>query len=43
MKNNAEFEILIPEKYEITEEPTDFELKILREKVDPNGLVIGRK
>ncbi len=43
VKNNAEFEILIPEKYEITEEPTDFELKILREKVDPNGLVIGRK
>jgi glutaconate CoA-transferase subunit B len=42
VKNNTGFEMLIPEKYDITEEPTDEELRILREKVDPMRLIIGR-
>jgi len=43
VKNNTEFTILIPDKYETTSEPTDEELKILREKVDPNKIIIGRE
>ena len=42
VKSNTEFNILIPDKYETTATPTDDELKILREKVDPNKLIIGR-
>jgi glutaconate CoA-transferase, subunit B len=43
VKNNSEFEILIPEKYEITEEPTEQELKILRDEVDPYKYIIGKE
>ncbi|MCW3806841.1 CoA-transferase subunit beta [Plebeiibacterium marinum] len=42
VKENAEFEILIPDNFETTVEPTADELKILREKVDPSGVIIGR-
>jgi len=42
VRDNTGFEILIPEHYEITGEPTDEELRILREKVDPHRLIIGR-
>lgn len=42
VKDNAEFEVLIPEKYETTMEPTEEELTILREKVDPSRVIIGR-
>ena len=42
VKENAEFDILIPESYEITVEPTAEELMLLREKVDPTGVIIGR-
>ncbi len=42
VKDNAEFEVLIPDSYETTMEPTDEELRILREKVDPLKLIIGR-
>lgn len=42
VKANTGFEMLIPDKYETTAEPTDTELKILREKVDPMKLIIGR-
>lgn len=40
--NNAEFDILVPENYEYTMEPSVEELKILRESVDPSGVIIGR-
>ena len=39
---NSGFEILIPEKYTMVEPPTEEELKILREQVDPDKLIIGR-
>lgn len=42
IKDNAEFEVLIPDSYETTMEPTEEELRILREKVDPLKLIIGR-
>jgi glutaconate CoA-transferase subunit B len=42
VKENAEFEVLIPENYETTMEPTEEELTILREKVDPSRVIIGR-
>lgn len=42
VKDNAEFEVLITDNYETTLEPTDEELTILREKVDPSRVIIGR-
>ena len=42
VKDNAEFQVLIPDSYETTLEPTENELKMLREKVDPLKLIIGR-
>ena len=40
--NNSGFEILIPEKYEYTLEPTEEELRVLRDVVDPLRYIIGR-
>lgn len=37
------FEMLFAAEVGVTPEPTDEELKILREEVDPLGLIIGRK
>ena len=42
VKENAEFDIIIPNGCETTPEPSDEELKILRENVDPSGVIIGR-
>jgi glutaconate CoA-transferase subunit B len=42
VKNNSSFEIIIPNEYEITKEPTEEELRILREEVDPHRYIIGR-
>lgn len=36
------FELIIPDSIGTTEAPTETELRILREKVDPMGVVIGR-
>jgi glutaconate CoA-transferase, subunit B len=43
MKNSSTFEILIPSEYETTAEPTEQELKILREDVDPLKYIIGKE
>ncbi|MDY6821952.1 MAG: CoA-transferase [Deferribacterota bacterium] len=40
---NTGFELLRDDKIATTEPPTDKELKILREKVDPLKVIIGRK
>ena len=40
--NNSGFEILIPEKNEYTLEPTEEELRVLRDDVDPLRYIIGR-
>ena len=38
---NTGFELLIPDKVSTTEPPTEEELKLLREEIDPAGIVIG--
>ena len=40
---NTGFELLIPEEVSVTEPPTEEELKLLREEIDPAGIVIGRR
>ena len=40
---NTGFELLFAEPLTVTPEPTDAELRILREQVDPQGFVIGRQ
>ncbi|MFC1582049.1 CoA-transferase subunit beta, partial [Planctomycetota bacterium] len=42
VKENTEFEMIIPDEYGTTEEPTDEELAILRNEVDPHGYIIGK-
>jgi glutaconate CoA-transferase subunit B len=39
---NTGFEMLFANSILTTEEPTDDELKILREEIDPQGLIIGK-
>ncbi len=39
---NTGFEIIIPSKIKETEPPTREELRILRDEVDPNRLILGR-
>jgi glutaconate CoA-transferase subunit B len=43
VKANCGFELLVPNTPMVTEPPTDEELKILRTKIDPEGLVLGRR
>lgn len=38
IRKNTGFDIIIPNDYDITPLPTEEELRILREEVDPNGL-----
>jgi acyl CoA:acetate/3-ketoacid CoA transferase beta subunit len=40
---NTGFELLFADPLSVTPEPTDEELRILREEVDPQGRVIGRQ
>lgn len=42
VKKNSEFDILIHENVETTAEPSREELRVLRECVDPSGVIIGR-
>jgi glutaconate CoA-transferase subunit B len=38
---NTGFKLIIPDNLPITEEPSDEELRLLREELDPNKIVIG--
>ena len=40
---NTGFELLWAEAWAMTPEPTDEELRILRDEVDPAGFVIGKR
>ena len=40
--DNTDFDILIPDHFDLTEPPSAKELAILRDKVDPCRLIIGR-
>jgi glutaconate CoA-transferase subunit B len=42
VKENSSFEIMIPGKVEITLKPTEGHLKILRQEIDPAGIVLGK-
>jgi hypothetical protein len=42
VRENSEFEIHIPDVVEKTAEPTEVELQVLRNEVDPLGYIIGR-
>jgi len=42
VKDNCSFDIIIPEKYGISAEPTDKDLDILRTQIDPTGMMIGK-
>jgi len=42
VNENSSFEIIIPDKVEISPEPTEQYLKILREEIDPAGIVLGK-
>ena len=42
VRDNSNFEIIIPDKVETSPEPTDKHLKILREEIDPAGIVLGK-
>jgi len=42
VKENSSFEILIPDKVETSPEPTDEDLRILREEIDSAGIVLGK-
>ncbi|MBT7891828.1 MAG: 3-oxoacid CoA-transferase, partial [Deltaproteobacteria bacterium] len=42
VQDNCGFELLQVDEIQQTKPPTDVELKILREEVDPNRYVIGR-
>jgi glutaconate CoA-transferase subunit B len=39
---NTGFKLIIPGNVSTTEPPTSEELKLLREEIDPSGIVIGK-
>ena len=42
VKENSSFEIIIPQKYGVSPTPPPEYLKILREEIDPTGIVLGK-
>lgn len=42
VRRNSSFEILVPDRVDVTEPPTEEELRVLRE-LDPAGIIVGRK
>src|SRR4030042_1378255 len=41
VRENSSFEIIIPDKVETSPEPTEEHLRVLREEIDPAGIVLG--
>lgn len=41
VEENTAFELLIPDQIDTTKPPTEQELRLLREEIDPAGIVIG--
>lgn len=41
-RENSRFDIIVPDSVEISPEPTEQHLKILREDIDPAGVVLGK-
>jgi acyl CoA:acetate/3-ketoacid CoA transferase beta subunit len=42
VRENSQFEIMLPERIGISPEPSDEHLRILREEIDPVGIVLGK-
>ena len=42
IRENSQFEIIIPDEVETSYKPTEEDLRILRQEVDPAGMVIGK-
>ncbi len=42
MKENSSFEILIPEHIGTSSEPEEYHLRVLRNEIDPAGIVLGK-
>lgn len=42
VKESSSFEIIIPDKVETSPEPSEEHLRILREEIDPAGIVLGK-
>ena len=42
IQENSGFDIIIPNKYETSPKPPAEYLKILREEIDPTGIVLGK-
>jgi len=42
VRDNSSFDLIIPDKYAVSPEPTDRDLEILRKDIDPTGMLIGK-
>ncbi len=42
VKENTSFDIVIPDNIETSPEPTEHDIEILREEIDPVGIVLGK-
>jgi glutaconate CoA-transferase, subunit B len=42
VRDNSSFDIIVPEKYGISPEPTEKHLELLRKVIDPTGMLIGK-
>ncbi len=42
VKENSSFDIMIPDEVETSPEPSELHLRILREEIDPAGIVLGK-
>jgi len=42
VKESSSFEVIIPDKVETSPEPSEEHLRMLREEIDPAGIVLGK-
>jgi glutaconate CoA-transferase subunit B len=42
VRENSQFEIILPARIETSPEPSDKDLRILRQEIDPAGIVLGK-
>ncbi|MGA2158628.1 MAG: CoA-transferase [Dehalococcoidia bacterium] len=42
VQDNCGFDIIIPQKYTVSPEPSEKDLHILRNEIDPTGIIIGK-
>ncbi len=42
VRDNCSFDVIIPEKYGLSPEPTTRHLELLRKEIDPTGMLIGK-